>query len=134
MFLSDLNLYAIVGAALVQILIGMIWYSPQCLGTIWAQNHQFDMTLLKPSSLHYLGGILVALITAVVLSFLIHWFKIVAISQGIKLAFLIWLGFIATSQFSGVIWARKPIIAYLIDVVYFLVSLTLMSIIVTYWQ
>lgn len=124
----------IILATIVNSLLGMFWYSPVFLGNEWAKAHNFDLTKLKPTPMHYIGAIFVSIVTVAVFSLLIHLFKLTSVADGVKLGFLLWLGFIATTHFSGVIWARKPLKAYLIDTGFQLVSLLVMGSILTYWQ
>ena len=133
MSFSEVNIYAIIAATIVNIILGMFWYSPKFLGTLWAQEHQFDLAKLQATPLHYVGAILVSLVTASVFSLLIHGFHVFTLGEGLKFGFFIWLGFIATTHFSGVIWAGKPWKSYLIDVGFQFVSLLLMGAILSIW-
>lgn len=129
----DVNIYTIIAAAIINLLLGYLWYSPLLFGRIWVKEHNLDSSFLRPSSLHYLGAIIVAIVTAWVFSILIHWFEITFILTGMQFGFLIWLGFVATAQFSGVIWAQKTIRAYLIDTGFQLVNLVIMGAILSIW-
>lgn len=133
MSFADINILAVIVVTILNILLGMFWYSPQFLGTQWAQEHQFILNDLKPTPWHYIGAILVSLVTVVIFSALIHWFHVDTLGAGLQLGFFIWLGFVATTHFSGVIWARKPWKAYLIDTGFQLVSLLMMGIILSLW-
>lgn len=114
--------------------LGMLWYSPALFGTLWAKAHRFDQSSLKPTALHYIGAIIVSFATVAVFYGLLHWFNLTQISEGIKFAFWLWLGFIATTHFSGVIWAQKPLTAYLIDTAFQFVSFIMMGAILSYWR
>ncbi len=133
MLFSNINFLAVLIAALSNVLLGMFWYSPSLLGTLWAKSHNFRRPVLRPTSVQYLLAIGVAFILAWVLAAFINWFGISTIWEAKKLAFFLWLGFIATTQFSGVIWAKKPYISYLIDASFELVSLVIMAVIIATW-
>jgi hypothetical protein len=130
---TNVNIWAVIIATIINIVLGMIWYSPKVLGTLWAKEHGFDLEQLKPGLLHYLGGIVVAFVLAFVLDMMIHAFGISGIGKGIAFGFFIWLGFIATTHFSGVIWAKKPFIVYFIDAGYMLVNMIIISALMAAW-
>jgi len=123
------NYLAVFLAAVVNMVIGATWYNPKFLGDKWMQVHGFDPDTLKGSPKCYIGGFLVGLVIAWVFGTILSFFSVTSIIGSMCLAFFLWLGFIATTQFSGVIWAKKPIGAYCIDVGFFLVSLQAMAII-----
>lgn len=134
MFALDLNYIAIIVMTIFNIVLGMLWYSPAFLGEIWARAHKFDPSSLKPDPFDYVGAIVVSFITAWVLAGFTHYFDIVTLKGGAELGFFIWLGFVATTHFSGVIWAKKSFKAFLIDVGFQLVSLVVMGAVLAIWQ
>ncbi len=116
-------------AAVLQMILGTFWYSSQCFGGKWAEINEFDVSLIKPNALQYLGGFVNALIRSWVLGYMLVFFGVTTILGAISFSFWAWLGFVATTQFSGVIWAKKPISAYLIDIGYFLAAFLSMGLI-----
>lgn len=130
---THINIWAVLICTLINIILGMVWYSPSVLGTLWAKEHGFDSNQLKPTLWHYVGAILVAFVLSVVFNMMVHAFGIRGIGNGIALGFFIWLGFIATTHFSGVIWARKPFIVYFIDAGFMLLNLIVIGAIMAVW-
>lgn len=130
---THVNIWAVIVCTIINMVLGMIWYSPKVLGTIWAKEHGFDLDQLKAGPWHIIGGFIVAFIFAYVLNMMIHSFGIVGIGNGIALGFFIWLGFIATTHFSGVLWAKKPFIVYFIDVGFKLLVLIVIGAIMAAW-
>lgn len=130
---TQVNIWAVLVCTIINVILGMIWYSPKVLGTIWAKENGFNLDQLSPSFWHYIGGIIVAFILCFVLNMMIHTFGIVGLGNGIAFGFFVWLGFIATTHFSGVIWARKPFITYFIDAGFMLLNLILISGIMSVW-
>ncbi len=127
------NLVPVVVVTILNIFLGMLWYSPLLLGSRWAKSHKFESKKLKPSAYHYIGSILVSFITALIIAVLIDEFQVTCPLSGLLLGFCLWLGFIATTHFSGVIWAQKPLTVYFIDVAYLLISVVMMSTLLTLW-
>lgn len=132
--LIELNYLAILVAAISNMIIGSIWYAPPVLGNLWAEAHKFRLEDLKPTPLHYVQAFIVSFIIAWALGALLKWFDVTSLKEGLGVSFLIWLGFIATTHFSGVIWAKKPLKAYLIDVSFHLLSIIVMGIILVSWS
>lgn len=131
---TNVNIWAVIICTIINIVLGMVWYSPRVLGTLWKEEHGFDSSQLKATPLHFIGAIIVAFILAFVLDMMIHTFHIHGVGNGIALGFFIWLGFIATTHFSGVIWAKKPFIVYFIDAGFMLINLIIISAVMTVWQ
>ncbi|MBN9377699.1 MAG: hypothetical protein BGO14_11445 [Chlamydiales bacterium 38-26] len=131
---TNVNIWVVLTCTLINLVLGMVWYSPNVLGNLWAQEHGFTSDQLKASIWHYLGAIIVAFIMSYVLDMIMHTFGVRGIGNGIALGFFIWLGFIATTHFSGVIWAKKPFIVFFIDAGYLLFNLILIGAIMGAWQ
>ena len=53
--------------------------------------------------------------------------------EGFVVAFLLWLGFIATSMLNSVIWEGKPVELYTIGIGHYLVVFLAMSAILVFW-
>lgn len=72
------------------------------------------------------------LVTAYVLSALISALG-GGLSEGVKVAFWIWLGFYATTMLNMVLWDGKPLNLYFIRVGHELVALLVMGAILSAW-
>ena len=116
------------------LLLGALWYSPKFLGEIWRKSHGFPQEKLKYSPIFLAGALLVSIITVIVLSELLNLYHSHSHKTAIYLGFLFWLGFVATSHFSGVIWAKKPFKVYLIDVGYLLLMILMNALILSMWK
>ena len=131
--LWNINFLAVIVAAVVSFILGALWYSPWLFGKTWADTLGLRYENLNPTPKHYVSGIIMAFITAFVLAMLVSWLNIYSAREGVLLGFLIWLGFLATSQYSGVIWANKPLKTYFIDTAFMLINLVVMSTIIAVW-
>ncbi len=128
-----MNTIAILVAIILNIIIGSVWYSA-LFGKRWANALGLSYDDCKPSLVHFLGAVIVAAVSVIVTAILINLFQISAVMDAIRFAVLIWLGFIATNYFSGVIWAKKPMLVYLIDVGCLLVTTLVNTILLTLWR
>lgn len=118
---------AIIIIAVVNMIIGFLWYHPNAFGKAWIEAHGFNMSELKATPKDYALAFGVAFVLSWVIGGLFDHFGIDGIFGGWYAIFWVWLGFIAAPQFSGVIWARKSIKAYGIDVGYFFAALMVMA-------
>lgn len=120
---------AVVVAAVVNMILGAFWYNPNVFGRVWAFSHGFKEDAIKGSIKAYIGAFIIAFVTAYIFGMLLQQLPSNSIMMSMTYAFWIWLGFIATTHFSGVLWAKKPIQAYLIDILFYLVSFEAMALI-----
>lgn len=118
---------AILAAIIANIVIGMLWYSPLLFGKIWARSYNFNIKEMRPTPMHYLGAILVSAVMVIVLAVIFQMFNIADLHTALKFGFLAWLALLVTSHFSGVIWCRKPIAAFFVDISHLLVCVLVIA-------
>jgi hypothetical protein len=134
MSLGEVSYVAIIVVTIINIILGMIWYSPQVLGKAWQDAMHMSDSDAQYSVKSILGAFVVALITAWVMAIFIDWLHATTVAAGVITGFFVWLGFVATTHFSGVLWARKPLKAYFIDAGFYLVNFIIMGGILGAWQ
>ena len=130
------NILAVIIMALVYMGIGGLWYSKGLFGKMWAEccSHHGKEKECSPSTKCYIGCLIVAFITAYVLAYFINMSQAVTTGEGIKVALCAWIGFSATTMYSGVIWGKKPLKAYFIDAGFTLVMFIIWGAILTNWR
>lgn len=133
---EQMNYLAIVVVAVLNNILGAIWYCKCVFGGSWAKACKIDMPKKKSKSCmkHMIGGFVMSLIMAGAVSCLVVKLDLTMVSEGLKLGFLLWLGFIATSQMCGVIWCKKPLKVYFIDAGFYLLSLFVYGAILSVWR
>lgn len=137
MDLHDLNInyLAVIVAAIVNIVLGILWYSPIAFGEMWAKEHHISLSSMKkPTPEQHLKSVIISLIMAFVFAILLSWLNIHTPVEGMKLGFLLWLGFVATCLYSGVIWTKVSHTSFYITAGYRLVGLLLMGAILGAWH
>src|SRR5688572_10673306 len=110
------SIIPIIVVTILNVFLGMLWYSPLLAGNMWVKAHKLDPKKLKATPMHYLGSILVSFVTAFIIAILLDQCQIMDWQSALVFALFLWIGFIATTHFCGVIWARKLLAAYFIDV------------------
>ena len=128
------NLLGILIAAVAGMVVGMFWYSPNVFGRKWMKYLGMSKRKMKEAQekgmlVPMLFGFVGQLLTAGMLSVFMGYAGAASIPAGLLVAFLLWLGFIATTQIGVVLWEQKPWGLYLLNSSYSLTVLLVMSIV-----
>lgn len=119
---------AIIAAAIVHFIIGMLWYSPLLFVKPWAKElgiTEADMEKKGGMAMSMMGGFITSIVMAyVLLRFLPEGG---GVTSAMEVTAWIWLGFFATSELGAVLWMKKSLQFYAINAGYWLVSLLAVS-------
>jgi len=131
----SINWWAILAAVASNFVIGGLWYSPVLFMKPWLEmsavkKSDFDAGLPKALA----GDLIAASAMALVLDHIIHWSNVAGLAQGLLIALLIWLGFIAAVLLSSVTYEHKPFKFLAINALYRLATVMAMGAILTLWQ
>ncbi len=138
MFLEDLssniNYLAVVIAALVYFILGAIWYAPGIFGNRWTKHEEgrVEEHTYAYKIGAYIGEFILDLIIAYVLALFLLLSQATEIVEGVILALWIWVGFIATTHFSAVLWGRKTVKSFFIHACFMLIGVIAMAIVLLY--
>ncbi|MDR7419756.1 MAG: DUF1761 domain-containing protein [Armatimonadota bacterium] len=136
--MTGLNYLAVLVAAILNMLIGALWYSHGLFGKSW-----MELTGLKPEdaqkrmagmrraySLMFIASLLIAYTLARVL-----WYaKIESAGGGAMIGLLAWVGFVATTHGANYLFEGKPFRLYGINTGYSLVSFLVMGALLGAWR
>ncbi|MBI4441387.1 DUF1761 domain-containing protein [Candidatus Woesearchaeota archaeon] len=115
-------------AAVAGMVIGGLWYSPLLFAQRWVKASGLSPTELEKAKQKGMGKtFLMAFVNNIIMAYILSLFVPPGITEGIRVAFLLWLGFIATTSMGSVLWERKPIEYYLINASHELVAICLMG-------
>jgi len=133
----SINWVAVLVAALVNFVVGWIWYGP-LFGNVWKGLMGFtdeSMKSMKLSAMQAMvGGFITSLVMAYVLSHFVVIFGAIGIAGAFELAFWVWLGFVATTSISAFLWEGKPFKLFVLNAGEQLVALFLMSLVLVMWM
>jgi hypothetical protein len=102
-----IDLLSVLIAAIVNIIIGYIWYSRFLFGK--------KMDPAKPFAKYaHLWVVLVALITSYILAFIEVFLGVTTVTDGMFVGLIVWFGFISTTQISAVIWGKMTFKRFLV--------------------
>lgn len=132
-----INYLAVLLGAVINMVIGFVWYGP-LFGKKWMKLVGFtdaDMRRAKEKGMGktYLLGFLSGLVMTWVLAMFVGWLDLQTAAEGARLGLMVWFGFLATTFLSGVLWENKPKHLYLINVGYYLVSLAALGALLAVW-
>jgi uncharacterized protein DUF1761 len=136
---ANINVLAVLVAAVLTVVLGAVWYSPVLFAKQWMHAHGYTPETLEAMKKRgvvraYAVSFLCYLVMAYVLALLVSYTQAVAVVQGVWLGFLVWLGFAATLGLTGNMFSDKPIAVWVIDAGYQLAHLLIMSIVLTLWR
>lgn len=92
-------------SSMLYVIIHFTWYSKWLFG-----DGRKNISLKTAAGHLFLGAII-----AYFLSFFEGSLNVTTVFDGMFVAFCIWLGFVFTTEFSSVLWMKKPIRLFFID-------------------
>ncbi len=131
-----LPLLPVLAAGLVPFLVGAFWYHPRVLGATWMSLKHITPGMAERSSrlaAHTTATMLVlGMFAALILSRVIVGLQIDTLGGACLTAFSLWLAFVVPATINRVLWDHSTLALYMIETGQWLVSLTLMSIVLAY--
>jgi hypothetical protein len=136
----DVNIVAVIVAGIVSMVTGLIWYGP-LFGKKWMALHgktMKDFEAMKGDMPKmYAQGFVLALVTAYVLAWNMGAYAMigpVTMIDGAIAGFFVWLGFVATTQYGGVLWEGMRKKVFLLNTLYSLVNLLIIGALLASWM
>lgn len=134
MIQTNVNLIAVLIAAALYMIVGMLWYSQAVFGNIWMTLIGKTSEELKNNSKGYIVSTFSAIIASFVLACIIKSVNANNFLLGIQVGVFVSLGFVATSALTNYTFAGKSLKLYLIDYGYHIVSIIIMSAFLGIWH
>ena len=141
MQMHHLNWVAVLVAAISTMVVGFLWYSPLLFAKPWMREMGYDPNdkakteeMKKSAGSAYGGSFVASLVSAFTLALILHGLGREDLHFGIMASFHIWLGFVATVQFTGALFAKQSMKLFAINTGYQLVCYLVMGAILTEWK
>jgi hypothetical protein len=136
---ANVNILAVLVAAVLTFVLGAFWYSPVLFARQWMQAQGYTperLQAMKQKGLTraYVGSALCYLVMAYVVALLAAYTNSTSLAQGLWLGFLAWLGFAAPIGLTANLFSEKPIAAWVIDAGYQLAYLVIMGALLSVWR
>lgn len=119
-------------AAIVHVIIGMIWYSPKVFGDQWLKLSGVKVKSIDMGRA-YVGAVIGSILVAAVFSCLLHRLALNGYEASVLLAIKVWLGFVLPYSVGGVLWEGKPMQLFAIHAGCNLVQLMAVGAILSYF-
>lgn len=137
MFETNIYYPAIFMAAIANMLIGMLWYSPMLFGKQWRSLMGITANGMKAArkkmGVTYGLSFVMTLIMGYIFALLVRTTQVLTFAEGVQLGALLWLGFVSTVQLTDVVFSGKSWKLYLINTGYQLTALLAMGAILAQW-
>jgi len=134
---GEINYIAVLLCGIVAMGIGALWYSPMLFGKIWVasidkteEELEKDFQPLKAYSVSFLAQ----LVMAFVLALLLRYVNAATPEEGIRLGFMVWIGFTATTMTVNFLFEGKTFKHFLVDSSYHFIVLMLSGLILGAWS
>jgi len=141
MHMHSLNYVAILVAAIATMVVGFLWYSPILFAKPWMREMGYDpndkaktQEMQKTAGPAYAGSFVASLLSAFTLALVLHAMHAENLHHGLMLGFHVWLGFVATVQFTGALFMKQSMKLFAINTGYQLVCYLVMGAILVLWR
>lgn len=135
------NLWAVLGAGVVSMVVGSLWYSPLLFSKPWMKTLGItpeQIAECKGKEMQMVAPLIVTLITSLLSTFLVAilflFLTPANLCQALTIALALWLGFVAVVHLDTVIWEGKPWQYFFITTGCRLLNLLLIATILYYWK
>jgi hypothetical protein len=136
MFDLSVNYVALIVAALAVFILGWLWYTV-LFGKAWVKEMGKSMEGVKPDggmmAKSYILMYLATIVMGYVLAHILQFADVATTMEAINTAFWVWLGFFVAGNISHYLFPAKSFKLFLIDQVYQLLVLIIVSVILTLW-
>ena len=137
---ANVNLLAVLVAAIVMMVLGFVWYSQFAFGKMWmgemgmSAKSMADKKKMKQNMPVTFGIMFIGtLVMAYVLAHIVSYTQAKTVLEGAQAGFWVWLGFVAPTMLSAVLFSGKSVKLYIIDTAHVLVGLLVMGAILAVW-
>lgn len=133
MDLSQIRILPTVIGAVASMVLGFLWYSPILFAKPWMRLSGItdkDMEGMKKGmGKTYGASFVAAIIMAAALGLVLSWARPVSLTDAFVVSFVVWLGFVASTMITSVLFDKKPFNLFLINSGYQLASLLVMAVV-----
>ena len=134
---QNINYWAVLICGFAATGLGALWYSPMMLGKLWLltidkseEELRENFNPIKAYSVSFLAG----LVTAYILASLMSYTEVASPQDGIRIAFMGWIGFTATTMTISMIFEGKTFKQFVVDGGYHLIVFIVYGLILGAWQ
>ncbi len=101
-----MNYWAVLVASVISYVIMMIWYSPGLFGKAWMKLTKIKKCVKSANV--FIAAFINTIVFNAVLAAIILFTGVYTFWDGLLIGGLVWLGFIVTTMYSGILWEKMP--------------------------
>lgn len=131
----DVNWFAIIIAAILNLILGWIWYSPKLIGQFFGTKEEkaVGMKMSRNDAWRFIASFVGAFFLSWALAFLINLTDS-SLAGAVILGLIVWFGFIVTTLFSGYTWGNLTLNQFISNVLFNLIYMVIISLIIGAWR
>jgi accessory gene regulator protein AgrB len=132
--LHQFNFWAVLVAALIQWILGALWYSLLFAKPWMALTGHTKGERPKGAVVAMVTSFLEGLVLAFVLAHVVVWSNTATYGRGAFIGALCWLGFIAAPLLSETMYEKRPFKLFAINSGYWLLALVISGVVLAVWR
>lgn len=131
----EINYFAVLVAAAINMAVGAFWYSRGVFGSRWSKliGIKFEEMQKRGNQGIYVS-VITSLVTAFILAHFVRYAGSTSFSDGLVTGFWLWLGFVATMLASAYMFEGRPWKLWQINAGYWLVVLMVNGGLLAAWR
>lgn len=130
----DINLLAVLVAALINMAVGMVWYSKDVFGREWAKVSGRKLEDMSGGGMGYGVATVAAIIQSFILAHFVQYAGAGTFWRGLVAGFWLWVGFVATVTAVNLVFEGRSWTLWKINAGYFLVVLLINGGLLAAWR
>ena len=130
----DINIWAVLVATAVNMVVGMVWYSKALFAKDWSKLTGRKMSEMGDGAQGYIITTIGAFVQNFILAYIIGWSGANTAAKGSYVALLSWIAFVAVTQGVNTVFAGTRKKLWAINTGYFLVVLVINGAILAAWK
>lgn len=134
--LEGINLWAVIVAWTISVVIGSYWYSPAGFSKQWARLSGVDiMKLPKRDTNRAIGFVIVScLFQVITLAVILNSLDVTSLGGGIGISLVLWFGFTALTTIGTTLYQKQSLKFWWLNASYFLVVMAINGAVLAVWQ
>ncbi|MDB5159991.1 MAG: hypothetical protein JWO99_254 [Candidatus Saccharibacteria bacterium] len=133
---SGLNIWAVLVAWVISVVLGSFWYSPAGFGKLWSKLSSVDMmkTPKDEATRAILFVVIASLLQALALGLVLNSLHVSGMDQGIVASLVLWFGFTALTTVGNTLYQRQSWKFWWLNASFFLIVMVINGIILSVWK
>jgi len=136
MLQASINYWAVLVSGVAAMVVGSIWYTPKLFGNMWMSliGKTTDQLKAEWNGTMMLQTFVTALVMFYILAHFIDYTGATTLGEGAQTGLWLWLGFVATTMYTNILYEKRPVKLWAINAGYQLVNLIVAGAILSIWQ